>query len=85
MTASEDRAPVRRCDLGDMPADEFRKFGYQIIDQIADYFDHIEERPVLSQIEPDWLKDNLPASAPKTGEDFGEVLKDMDRLIMPAV
>ncbi|MFZ1700122.1 MAG: pyridoxal-dependent decarboxylase [Pyrinomonadaceae bacterium] len=74
-----------KTSLGDMPADEFRKFGYQIIDQIADYFEHIEERPVLSQVEPDWLKNSLPASAPESGENFGEVLKDVGRLIMPAV
>jgi len=40
---------------------------------------------VLSQIEPNWLKDNLPKSAPENGEDFAEVLRDVDRLILPAL
>ena len=71
--------------FGDMPTTDFRKFGYQIIDQLADYFDEMEKYPVLSQVEPDWLKNSIPKSAPETGEDFGEVLKDVDRLIMPAV
>lgn len=71
--------------LGDMPADEFRKYGYEVVDWIANYFERIEEFPVLSQIEPNWLKDNLPASAPETTENFGEVLADMDKLILPAV
>ncbi len=71
--------------FGDMPSKDFRKFGYQIIDQLADYFDEMEKYPVLSQVEPDWLKSNLPASAPETGEDFGKILGDVDRLIMPAV
>ncbi len=70
---------------GDMPSDEFRKYGYEIIDWIANYFEHIDEYPVLSQVEPDWLKNNLPASAPETGEDFGKILGDVDKLIMPAV
>lgn len=70
---------------GDMPAGEFRRFGYQIVDQIADYFENIEQYPVLSQVEPDWLKGNLPTSAPETGEDFADILGDVDRLIMPAV
>ena len=70
---------------GDMPAGEFRRFGYQIVDQIADYFENIEQYPVLSQVEPDWLKGNLPASAPETGEDFADILGDVDRFIMPAV
>ena len=71
--------------LGDMPADEFRRHGHALIDWIANYFEHIGEYPVLSQIEPGWLKDSLPKSAPETGEDFGDVLKDVDRLILPSV
>lgn len=68
-----------------MPTVDFRRYGYQIIDQLADYFDALENYPVLSQVEPNWLKSNLPTSAPETGEDFGEILSDIDRLIMPAV
>ncbi len=71
--------------FGDMPPEEFRRHGYAIVDWIADYFERIEEFPVLSQIEPDSLRNNLPRVAPEQGEDFGEVLKDMDRLILPAV
>jgi aromatic-L-amino-acid decarboxylase len=71
--------------LGDMPADEFRKYGYAVVDKIADYFEKIDEFPVLSQVQPDWLKNSLPTSAPETGEDFGDVLSDVDRLIFPAV
>ena len=72
-------------NLGDMPIDEFRRQGYKVVDWIADYFEHIEEFPVLSQIHPDWLKDNLPTSAPETGEDFGRIMADVDKLILPAV
>ena len=72
-------------NLGDMPADDFRKYGYEVVDWIANYFEHIGEMPVLSQVEPDWLKSQIPTSPPATGEDFGDVLKDVDRLILPAV
>ena len=68
-----------------MPSAEFRRYGYAIVDWIADYFDRIDEFPVLSQIEPNWLKDQLPASPPAAGEDFDAVLADMDKLILPAV
>jgi len=71
--------------FGDMPTDEFRKYGYEVVDWIANYFEHIEELPVLSQVQPDWLKDNLPSSAPEIGEDFGAILSDVDKLILPAV
>ncbi len=70
---------------GDMPAEEFRKYGYQIVDWIANYYEHIDEMPVLSQVQPDWLRDNLPASAPEKGEDFDDVLADVNKLILPAV
>lgn len=71
--------------LGDMPADEFRRYGYAVVDWIADYFERIEEFPVLSRIEPGSLKETLPVAAPEKGEDFDAVLKDVDRLILPAV
>jgi aromatic-L-amino-acid/L-tryptophan decarboxylase len=72
-------------NLGDMPADEFRKFGYQVVDWIANYYERIEEFPVLSQIEPGWLRQSLPASPPVQGEDFGAVLDDVQAKILPAV
>ena len=72
-------------ETGDMSAEDFRRYGHEIIDWIADYFQNIEQLPVLSQIEPNWLKDNLPKSAPVEGEDFSQILKDVDRLILPAV
>lgn len=68
-----------------MPQADFRHFGYEIIDQIADYFENLENFPVLSQNEPNELKDALPKSAPEKGEDFSEVLKDVEKLILPAV
>jgi len=71
--------------LGDMPAEDFRRFGREVVDWIADYFDRFEEFPVLSQVEPGWLKQNLPSSPPSTGEDFSAPLADVDKLILPAV
>jgi aromatic-L-amino-acid/L-tryptophan decarboxylase len=71
--------------FGDMPGEDFRRHGYEIVDWIASYFEQIDEYPVLSQIEPNSLKDSLPKSPPERGEDFGDVLKDVDQLILPAV
>ena len=72
-------------NTGDMNAADFRRFGYQTIDWIADYFERLEDFPVLAQIEPNWLKDNLPKTAPETGEDFTKIFNDVERLILPAV
>src|SRR5215472_12773423 len=70
---------------GDMPAEEFRRHGHQLIDWIADYFDQIEDLPVLSQIEPGELKAQLPAAPPEQGEPMQAILADVDRLIVPAL
>jgi len=75
----------RKNNFGDMPADEFRRHGHALVDWIANYFEHIDEFPVLSQVEPGWLTESVPKSPPEIGEDFGEVIADIDRLIVPAV
>lgn len=67
-----------------MPKEDFRRFGHELVDWIADYFDRIEEFPVLSQVEPGWLKGELPPSAPEEGEDFAQAIEDLERLVLPA-
>ncbi|MDQ1729108.1 MAG: aromatic-L-amino-acid/L-tryptophan decarboxylase [Pyrinomonadaceae bacterium] len=71
--------------LGDMDKEEFRRFGYELIDWIADYLDHVEALPVLSQIEPGDLKAQLPTSPPEKGEAMEQIIADVDRLIVPAL
>ena len=71
--------------LGDMGAEEFRKYGHQLIDWVADYFETIEKLPVLAQIEPGSLKAQLPPTPPDKGESMNEILADLDRLIVPAL
>ena len=71
--------------FGDMPKEDFRRYGHEIVDWIADYFENLENLPVLSQNQPNDLKNALPKSAPETGEDFSDDLKDIDKLILPAV
>ena len=71
--------------FGDMPAEEFRRHGYAMVDWIADYFERIEEFPVISQIDPGSLKASLPEAPPEEGEDFVSVLNDVDRLVLPAI
>src|SRR5215831_845627 len=71
--------------LGDMSAEEFRRYGHELIDWIADYFDRIEDLPVLAQIEPGDLKAQLPSAPPEHGEPMQDILADIDRLIVPAL
>ena len=78
-----DSAPAP--ELGDMKPEDFRRFGHELVDWIADYFEHIEERPVLAAIEPGDLKAQLPATPPVNGEPMEKILADVDRLIVPAL
>ena len=64
---------------------EFRRFGHELIDWIADYFDNIDDLPVLAAIEPGDLKAKLPTSAPLQGESMESIVADLDRLIVPAL
>jgi len=68
-----------------MDKEEFRRVGHELIDWIADYFDNIDELPVLAAIEPGDLKAKLPASAPVQGESMEAIVADLDRLIVPAL
>src|SRR3989441_1692491 len=70
---------------GDMNAAEFRRFGHELIDWISDYFDHLEDLPVLAQIDPGDLKAQLPSSPPEQGEPMERIIADVDRFIVPAL
>jgi aromatic-L-amino-acid/L-tryptophan decarboxylase len=71
--------------LGDMNKEDFRRFGHGLIDWVADYLEHVEELPVLSQIEPGDLKAQLPATPPQEGEAMQQIIADVDRFIVPAL
>src|SRR5215469_8305088 len=68
-----------------MPPEEFRKHGHAVVDWIADYYQRIEDFPVLSQVAPGEIRASLPAEAPQQGEPFPDILKDFDQLILPGV
>jgi aromatic-L-amino-acid decarboxylase len=68
-----------------MSAAEFREYGRQVVDWIADYQERVESLPVLSRAKPDELRAALPANAPRVGEPFSAVLRDLDDLILPGI
>ncbi len=68
-----------------MSAEEFRRYGHQVVEWIAQYLEHPERYPVLSRARPGDLKRALPQIAPARGEDMSDVLRDLDRFIVPGV
>jgi aromatic-L-amino-acid/L-tryptophan decarboxylase len=65
--------------------EEFRRHGRQVIDLIADYMEDIESRPVLSQVEPGWVRAQLPAHPPEQPEPFSDLLADVERIVLPGL
>lgn len=68
-----------------MTPEEFRKFGHQLIDWIADYRAGVAERPLLSGVKPGDIKSQLPADAPREAERFEDILADVRRIILPGL
>ena len=68
-----------------MSPDDFRKYGYALIDWIADYHQHVESMPVLSQAKPGEIRAKLPETAPEKGESFKAVMQDIDNIILPGI
>ncbi|HTS25112.1 MAG TPA: pyridoxal-dependent decarboxylase [Bryobacteraceae bacterium] len=68
-----------------MTSEEFRRFGYQAIDWVADYLAHADRYPVLPRVKPGELTDALPSCGPEKGEPMETILADFERLIVPAM
>lgn len=68
-----------------MTPEEFRRFGHQVVDWIADYRTTIGDRPVMARSAPGDVKAALPIAPPAAPESFAAVLRDMDDVIMPGI
>jgi len=68
-----------------MTPEQFRQYGRNLVDWIADYYERIETLPVLSQVKPGDIRRGLPPEAPAHGESFAAILSDIDRIILPGV
>jgi len=74
-----------RPSLGDMPTSEFRKYGHQLVDWVADYLEHVEQYPVLPAVQPGDIRKSLPSAPPKDPEPMDRIIADLDRTIMPGI
>ena len=66
-------------------ADEFREAGRAAVDWLADYLEHLGQRPVTSGLEPGDVRSLLPDRAPEAPEPFADLLADVNALIAPAL
>ncbi|KAF2554016.1 hypothetical protein F2Q68_00033394, partial [Brassica cretica] len=68
-----------------MDSEQLREYGHRMVDFIADYYKTIENFPVLSQVQPGYLHNLLPESAPEQPETLEQVLDDVKEKILPGV
>jgi aromatic-L-amino-acid decarboxylase len=70
---------------GDMPPEEFRKYGHRVVEWIAQYMEKVEEFPVLSPVHPGDVTGALPRATPPLPESLDAILHDFDSIIMPGI
>ena len=71
--------------LGDMSADDFRRYGHEFIDWISDYLERPEQHAVLSSVKPGEFETQIPASPPAVGESMEAIISDVENIVAPAL
>src|SRR5687768_5401192 len=66
-----------------MSPEEFRRYGHEVVDWIAEYLAHPETNAVLPRVAPGELIDLLPRSAPEQPQPMDSILDDFRSLIVP--
>jgi hypothetical protein len=83
-----------------MDADEFRQrgmklnikillkkfhLGKEMVDFIADYLTNVRTRRVFPDVKPGYMRPMIDEEAPRHGEPWDDIFKDIERVIMPGV
>jgi aromatic-L-amino-acid/L-tryptophan decarboxylase len=68
-----------------MTREEFKKYGHEIVDWMAQFYEEIETYPVRSQAGPKDVLGRLPKEAPEKGEPFESLLEDFRSIILPGI
>jgi aromatic-L-amino-acid decarboxylase len=68
-----------------MTPEEFRRYGHQLVDWIADYRAGLSKRPVMQPIEPGAIKAMLPSAPPQQPEEMEALIADLDRVVAPGL
>jgi aromatic-L-amino-acid/L-tryptophan decarboxylase len=71
--------------LGDVDLEAFREEGRRLVDWVARYLAGAEAYPVLPRVRPGQIKASIPASPPSGPEPLGEIVADVERLIVPGL
>ena len=72
-------------EMGDMPAEEFRQYGHQLVEWVADFLTQINDIPAFPDVQPRDIQRKLPTTPPAKGETMEDILADIDRVVMPGM
>jgi aromatic-L-amino-acid/L-tryptophan decarboxylase len=64
---------------------DFRRYGHEFVDWMADYLENIENYPVKSQVKPKEIISRLPDKAPQQGETIEQIFEDFKTIILPGM
>ncbi|WIA32960.1 hypothetical protein OEZ86_006125 [Tetradesmus obliquus] len=65
--------------------EKFRKLGYEVVDMICEYMSSAKQRHVMPDVQPGFLRPQLPASAPQQPEPWQDIKRDFYDKIMRGV
>ncbi|KAM4831822.1 histidine decarboxylase isoform X2 [Urocitellus parryii] len=68
-----------------MEPEEYRERGREMVDYICQYLSTVRERRVTPDVQPGYLRAQLPESAPEEPDNWDSIFGDIERLIMPGV
>lgn len=68
-----------------MDAEQFRRYGHDMIDFVAEYLENTDKYNVLPDVEPGYLSKRLPDEAPFSGEQWKDIFRDVHDHILPGV
>jgi aromatic-L-amino-acid decarboxylase len=84
MSAEKKITPAQK-GLGDMDLSEFRAAAHEVADRVADYLERLESYPVLPDLEPGAIRQQLPPGPPASPEPLERILDDYALLIEPNI
>ncbi len=56
-----------------------------LISAVANYYDTLPDRQVVSSVEPGYLRKLLPSGPPQRGEKWDDIQRDIESKIMPGL
>ncbi|XP_050670093.1 aromatic-L-amino-acid decarboxylase-like isoform X4 [Leptidea sinapis] len=68
-----------------MDSQQFREFGREAIDFLANYYDTIRDRDVLPSVQPGDIIKKLPKDAPEQPEPWQQIFQDFKDVVIPGI